>query len=90
MKPSSPSSVCPVHRSAEGGLSIIAWGTPNAARKLAHLGFVQVADRVEGAGRVAIEGGITEQDFGFIARAYRQPIESHRLVVKNDHTLREP
>ncbi len=60
-------------------------GHGHSGCQLAHLGLVQVAQRVEPAGRIAVECGVAQQNLGLVARTDHQPAKRRRLVVQHDH-----
>ena len=60
-------------------------GDVHRLRELADLRLVQIADGIDGAGHVAPQCGVAQQDFGFIARANRQSLEGFRPIIKHDH-----
>lgn len=55
------------------------------AGELAELGFIEIADGVDGRGGVTEDGAIAEENFGFVAGAHDKAFEVFGLVIKNDH-----
>ena len=60
------------------------WDT-HCPRQLSRLGFIQIANRVHGCGRIAPQGAVAEQDLGLIACANCQSVENFRLIIQQDH-----
>ena len=55
------------------------------AGQLPHLGLIEIANWIYGAGHVAVERAIAQEQLGLVARPQRQAIECDRLVVEDDH-----
>ena len=68
-----------------GGLVENGLGHTERSRQLAHLRLVQVADRVQGAGHVAPECAVAQQQLRLVAGADDEGLKCLGLIVDGDH-----
>ena len=55
--------------------------------KLTDLGFIEIPHRVDGAGHVAVDRAVADEEFGLVARAEDEAFFAGRIIVENGHPL---
>src|SRR5207302_2647506 len=62
-------------------------GNADHVRELPDLRLVQVAEWIDGAGKVTVDGSVSEQELGFVARPQDQGAPGPGLVIQDRHPL---
>ena len=87
MKPNSPSSVWPTHRSPVGSFVEDLLGHAQIRRQMVKLRLVEIADGIDGRGHVAELRAVAQEQLALVARAGHQGPERRALVVEHGHPL---